>query len=127
MKHIKDVPVKGGAWGVAAHNDHPDHFFTGYVNGSWRAKGANMELGRNVILEGAFVIESMSRGHSAAKFHGYFKGAPDVKYLMGVRGTTDLLMLVQAGRLKVGDGAFEGQWTFAKQGCDILLTPVKTQ
>lgn len=127
MQHIKDVPIKGAKWGIAPHNEYPEHFFTGYVNGRWGRDAAEMQLGRNVILEGGFVIERMSRGRSAANFHGHFLGHPEVSYEMGMKAVTDLLMQLQTGEMAVQDQAFYGLWTFAKQGCDIFLVPAKPE
>lgn len=127
MQYVKDVPIKGATWGIAPHNKHPDHYFTGYVNGRWGDDEAAMQHGRNVILEGGLVIDSMSRGRSAANFHAHFVGHEDVSYEMGMKAVTDLLMQLQAGQMIVQDGAFFGLWSFAKQGCDIFLVPAKPE
>ena len=123
---------KQKTWGIVENPHHPGHFYTGYVGmwGDWQSRNRApgkpedfMVPNKNAIITGDFKMVSMSRGRSAANFHGHFRGHEEVSYELGMKSTYDIVEALQYGRMQIVDGYISGTWSFAKQGCDIFLKP----
>lgn len=116
---IKPITMKSSSWGIVPH-DRDGHFFTGFVGG-----GIEMLHGQNVIITDAFQVEKMRRGRSAAEFTGHFSGAMSIAYQMGMESMLHIIQNLQSGRFTIDPtGYIVGDWTFKKQGQNILLHPV---
>lgn len=140
---IEPITFRSKSWGIIETPFLPGHFHTGYekewgygfdpavlggrsiwdLERQYGRPNTLMQIGKNVIITGAFRIDGFSRGRSAANFHGHFKGHEKVAYDVSMDGTAELLDVIQDGKYPVNDGYIEGRYTFAKNGQSIFLKP----
>ena len=130
MKTEVVTSKKKMTWGYVKHPKHDGHFYTGYsepyyYGGTLNPK-ANMHVGENVVITGEFKITSMGRGRSAAYFGGSFRHHDDVNYDVSMSGMFEYIQMLQECQdIDNEDGYVLSEWTFAKQGQQIFLKPLR--
>lgn len=120
---VKETPNKTWALQSYKEADGVVRIKTGYTGDSWGLpRGTEITEVPNRIMSGKLKIADFGRGRSAVTYE--FEDEEGFSYKAGGKSIMLLLAALLDGAVKIVDGYFDGQWTFAKQGKEIYIVPV---